>query len=97
MDIDWNAQAVKKAESFIEITADSKSGLARLLESTGFTPEEAAYGADNIEVDWSQQAARRAENYMEFREFTREELLGQLEYDGFTPEEAEAGVTAVGL
>ena len=44
--VDWNAEAVESAESYLEYTAFSKSGLIEQLEYEGFTPAQAQYGAD---------------------------------------------------
>ena len=44
--MDWNAEAVESAESYLEYTSFSKSGLIEQLEYEGFTPAQAQYGAD---------------------------------------------------
>ncbi|MHA0285242.1 Ltp family lipoprotein [Mycobacterium sp. C3-094] len=44
--VDWNEQAVKKAESYLEYTSFSLRGLIEQLEYSGFTPSEAQYGAN---------------------------------------------------
>jgi hypothetical protein len=44
-DVDWNEQAVKKAKSYLDYTSFSLPGLVEQLESEGFTPSEAQYGA----------------------------------------------------
>ncbi|WP_304533043.1 Ltp family lipoprotein, partial [Faecalibaculum rodentium] len=43
---DWNEQAVKKAQDYLEYTSFSLDGLVEQLEFEGFTPEQAQYGAD---------------------------------------------------
>lgn len=43
---DWNEQAAKCAESYLEYSAFSKSRLIAQLEYEGFTHEEAVYGAE---------------------------------------------------
>jgi colicin import membrane protein len=45
LNVDWAAQAVRSAESYLETSSFSQSGLAEQLEFEGFTPEEAAHGA----------------------------------------------------
>ncbi|MBJ7383912.1 MAG: Ltp family lipoprotein, partial [Mycolicibacterium sp.] len=45
-EVDWNEQAVKKAKSYLDYTSFSLSGLVEQLESEGFTPSEAQYGAN---------------------------------------------------
>lgn len=45
-DVDWNEQAVKKAESYLSHSSFSLQGLIEQLEYTGFTAAEAQYGAN---------------------------------------------------
>lgn len=50
LDVDWNAQAVKAAKSYLAMGSFSKSGLIEQLESSageGFTHAQAVYGADH--------------------------------------------------
>jgi hypothetical protein len=44
--VDWNEQAWKSAESYLEFSAFSRSGLIGQLEYEGFTTEQATYGVD---------------------------------------------------
>ena len=47
--VDWNEQAVKKAESYLNIKAFSRKDLIRQLENGElFTHEQAVYGADHV-------------------------------------------------
>ena len=41
-------QAVRKAESYLDHTAFSRSGLIEQLEFEGFTSEQAIYGVDSV-------------------------------------------------
>lgn len=43
--VDWNEQAVKKAESYLDFSAFSQQGLIEQLEYSGFTPSQAQHGA----------------------------------------------------
>jgi hypothetical protein len=43
--VDWNEQAVKSAESYLDYSSFSLPGLVNQLESEGFTPAQAQYGA----------------------------------------------------
>ncbi len=43
---DWNEQAVKSAESYLEYSSFSLDGLISQLEFEGFTPEQARHGAN---------------------------------------------------
>ncbi|MBP3538935.1 MAG: Ltp family lipoprotein, partial [Oscillospiraceae bacterium] len=76
-------------------SALSYSGLIGQLEYSGFTKEEATYGADNCGTDWNEQAVLKAESYLKTMSFSREKLIGQLEYSGFTHEQAVYAVDAV--
>lgn len=44
--MDWNEQAVKSAESYLDFTSFSRSGLIDQLLFEGFTREQAEYGVD---------------------------------------------------
>ncbi|QHD88079.1 hypothetical protein GR168_07635 [Gordonia sp. JH63] len=48
-DVNWNEQAAKKAGEYQAVTPMSRQGLVQQLEFEGFTPEQAAYGADNAD------------------------------------------------
>jgi hypothetical protein len=43
--VDWNEQAVRKAQSYLGYSSFSLDGLAQQLEYEGFTPSEAQHGA----------------------------------------------------
>jgi hypothetical protein len=45
LNVDWNEQAARSAESYLEYTAFSHAGLVDQLEFEGFTPEQAEHGA----------------------------------------------------
>lgn len=84
--------ALKKAESYLQIMAFSRQGLIDQLEYDGFTYSEAAYAADECGADWYQQAVKKAESYLEIMSFSRQGLIEQLEYDGFLYDQAVHGV-----
>jgi len=48
IDVDWDEQAAKKAESYLEFMSFSKSGLIKQLEYDGFTRQQAEYGVKSI-------------------------------------------------
>lgn len=75
----------------------SHAGIVAMLESEGYSHEDAVYAADRLGVDWNAKAAEMAQQYVNTMEFTREDLIDQLMYEGFTREQATAGVTAIGL
>jgi hypothetical protein len=90
-------QAVRKAESYLDFTAFSSSGLVGQLEFEGFSNADATFAVNNITVDWNEQAAKKAQSYLDLTAFSRSGLIDQLVFEGFTPAEAEYGTTAVGL
>jgi len=90
-------QAVKKAESYLDFAAFSRTGLLAQLEFEGFSNADATLGVDSVNPDWNAQAALKAASYLEFTSFSRSGLIDQLLFEGFTQEQAEFGVTSVGL
>ena len=44
--VDWNAEAVEKAESYLDMSSFSKSGLVTQLKFEGFTPAQAQRAAN---------------------------------------------------
>ncbi len=84
--------AVRKAESYLDFSAFSRSGLIAQLEYEGFSNADATYAVDTVRVDWNEQAAKKAASYLEFSAFSRQGLVDQLLYEGFTPAQAEHGV-----
>ena len=91
------ANARRKAESYLDFMAFSASGLIEQLEYEGFTTEDASYAVFVIDVDWNEQAAKKAASYLDFMGFSHSGLVEQLIFEGFTPEQAEYGVSTTGL
>jgi hypothetical protein len=89
--------AVKKAESYLDYTAFSRTGLITQLEFEGFTKADATYAVDHITVDWTEQADKKAQSYMDYSSFSRSGLIKQLQFEGFTAAQAAHGASAVGL
>lgn len=83
--------ALRSAESYLNIMAFSYSGLIEQLEYGGYTTEEATYAADNCGADWYEQAALSAKSYLGIMAFSKSGLIEQLEYAGFTEEQAIYG------
>jgi hypothetical protein len=86
--------AVRKAESYLDFTAFSMTGLVEQLEYEGFSNEDAWYAVNGLDVDWREQAVKKAESYMSFTSFSESGLYDQLIYEGFTHEEAEYGASS---
>jgi hypothetical protein len=89
--------ARRKAASYLQFEAFSRSGLIRQLKYEGFTTAQATYGANAIHVNWNAQAAKKAKEYLKFDAFSRSGLIGQLKYEGFTTAQATYGVNRAGL
>ena len=88
--------ALRKAKEYLGVMPFSHDGLIKQLEFEGYTPEEAAYGADNCGADWNAQAVKKAKEYLDIMAFSRDGLIKQLEHEGFTNAQAVHGVTANG-
>lgn len=93
--------AVEKAESYLDLTGFSRSGLIDQLEFEGFTTEDATFAVEYLEstgaVDWNAEAVEKAESYMDLTAFSRSGLIEQLEFEGFTTEQANYAADQVGL
>ncbi len=89
--------ARESAESYLDMTAYSRSGLIEQLEFEGYSTKDATYGVDAQEADWNKQAAASAQNYLDMAAYSRSGLIEQLVFEGYTRKQAEHGVTKVGL
>ena len=94
---DWNEQALKKAQSYLDYMAFSKQGLIDQLEYEKFTTEQATYAVNNCGADWNEQAAKKAKSYLEYASFSKQGLIDQLIFEGFTKQQAEYGAKANGF
>ena len=83
--------ALESAQSYLEYSAFSRSGLIDQLKYEGFSKADATFAVDSLDVDWKEQAAKSAESYLEYSSFSRSGLIEQLEYEGFSSAEAEYG------
>lgn len=105
VDVDWNEQAAKAAENYLDTMPFSRQGLIDQLSSENgdqYSVEQATAGVDAIEssVDWNEQAARAAQNYLDTMPFSRQSLIDQLSSefgDKFTVEQATYGVDQTDL
>ncbi len=89
--------ARESAESYLDFSAFSRSGLIKQLKFEGYSEKDATYGVDAQKADWMKQAAASAENYLEMSSFSRAGLIQQLKFEGFTQEQAEFGAKKNGL
>jgi hypothetical protein len=88
--------ALATAESYLDSSGFSRSGLIEQLEFEGFSTEAATAAVDSLGVNWNKQAARTAESYMDSSSFSPSGLIEQLQFEGYTYEQAVAGARAVG-
>lgn len=88
--------ALRSAQSYLDIFAFSRQGLIEQLIYEGYSEDEATFAADNCGADWNEQAAKSAQSYIELMAFSRQGLIEQLLYEGFTQSQAEYGAKAVG-
>lgn len=89
--------ALGSAESYLNFSAFSRSGLIAQLEFEEYSTADATFAVDTVAVDWMEQAEKKAQSYLDYSSFSRSGLIDQLEFEGFTPDEAEHGVNSVGL
>jgi hypothetical protein len=91
------ANALKAARNYLNLTAFSKKGLIEQLEFDGYEKADCIYASDAIKADWNAQAAKAGKNYLSFTAFSKNSLIEQLEFDGYTKEQARYGAAANGL
>jgi len=89
--------AVRSAQSYLDVMPFSRSGLIYQLEFEGFTSAQATYAVDAVGADWSAQAVLSAQSYLDLMAFSRSGLIYQLEFEGFTSAQATYAVDQVGL
>ncbi|MDX6688287.1 MAG: colicin import rane protein [Baekduia sp.] len=84
--------ALTKANSYLSLTAFSKSGLKKQLKYEGFSNSDAGWAVNHVRVSWNAQAVKKAKSYLSLTSFSKSGLIDQLEYDGFTHSQAVYGV-----
>ena len=89
--------ALRSAEGYLKTMPFSKTGLIEQLKFSGFSIEDATYGANNSGADWKAQAVKAAEAYLKTMPFSKTRLIEQLEFSGYTHDQAVFGVLATGL
>ena len=87
----------ESAESYLDLSAFSRSGLIKQLKFEGYSEKDATYGVDAQRADWNKQAAASAQSYLDMSSFSRQGLIDQLKFEGFTEEQAVFGVGKNGL
>lgn len=91
------ANALRSAQSYIDIMPFSRAGLVGQLSYEGYFLADATYAVDNVRVNWNEEAAEAARSYLDLMGFSRAGLIDQLIYEEFTQAQAEYGANAVGL
>lgn len=89
--------AIDSAESYLDFTAFSRTGLIEQLEFEGYSTEDATFAVDSLDIDYKEQAAKAAKSYLDFTSFSRSGLIEQLMFEGYTEEQATYGVDQAGL
>ena len=89
--------AKRKAESYLEMSGFSRSGLIGQLQFEGFTANDAKRAIDSMNVNWNTEADQKAKSYVEMSGFSRSGLIEQLQFEGFTSAQAAHGAASVGL
>jgi hypothetical protein len=89
--------AREAAESYLDLTAYSRSGLIEQLKFEGYSTKDATYGVNAQKADWNKQAAASAQSYLDMTSYSRSGLIEQLMFEGYTRAQAESGVNKVGL
>ena len=85
--------ALQKAQSYLRVSAFSKSGLVEQLKYEHFSSSDARWAVAHVRVSWNAQAVKKAKSYLRISSFSRQGLIEQLEYDGFTHSQAAYGVS----
>ena len=79
------------AESYLEYSAFSRSGLIDQLVYEEYSKADATVAVDSLHVDWREQAYKSAQSYLDYSSFSLNSLIDQLEYEGFSNADAAYG------
>ncbi|OCS85408.1 Ltp family lipoprotein [Caryophanon tenue] len=90
-------QAVRTAESYLNYSAFSRSGLIEQLMYEGFSETDSAFAVDAHNVDWQQQANKMAQSYIDYSAFSPSGLIDQLVYEGFNEQQATNAVNQLSV
>jgi hypothetical protein len=89
--------ARESAESYLDLTAYSRTGLIDQLKFEGYSVKDATYGVDSLQANWNEQAAESAQDYLDLTSYSRTGLIDQLKFEGYTQAQAVYGVNQAGL
>ena len=62
---------------------------------TGFTEEQARYGADNCQADWNEEALSAAKGYRRVLDLDYQGVKRQLEFNDYTSEQVQYALTNI--
>jgi hypothetical protein len=94
--------AVRAAQSYLNISAFSRDGLIEQLSSqagNGFNVNDATKAVDSLNVDWNQEAVKSAKQYLQMMGFSCKGLVQQLSSRAgskFTEKQATFGAQRAG-
>lgn len=89
--------AVRSAESYLDFSPFSKSGLVKQLKFEKYSEKDAKFAVNHVKVNWNEQAVKAAKGYLDVSPFSKGGLIQQLEFEGYTSSQAEYGVSKSGL
>jgi hypothetical protein len=89
--------AKRSAESYLEMSGFSRSGLISQLKYEGFAVKDSERAIRSMKVNWNTEADQSAKSYIDMSGFSRSGLIEQLEYEGFTKAQAAHGASSAGL
>ena len=96
-------QAVRSAQSYLDLSGFSRQGLVDQLSSEHgdqYTIDEATFAVVTINPDWNAEAAESAQSYLDLSGFSCQGLIDQLssQYgDQYTVDQARYGATQTGV
>ena len=94
--------AVRAAQSYLNISAFSRDGLIEQLSSpagSGFNRNDATIAVDSMSVDWNREAVKSAKQYLQLMGFSCKGLIQQLSAQAggkFTEQQATFGARQAG-
>lgn len=96
------SNAVRSANSYLNMTGFSRRGLIQQLSSSygdGYSEADATAAVNSLSVDWNMQAVRSAKQYLSMTGFSCSGLIEQLSSDAgdkYTRSEATYGAKQAG-
>jgi uncharacterized protein YecT (DUF1311 family) len=94
--------AVRAAQSYLNISAFSRNGLIEQLSSpagSGFNRNDATLAVDSMNIDWNREALKSAKQYLQLMGFSCKGLIQQLSSQAggkFTEQQATFGARQAG-